>query len=295
MLLYCSINPDKKTVVITESQARFLKERTETIPGFPDSECQIPPTVTMKGYKLVRLAPNPKLLKDKLGWSPKLSKEQKTEIEAQIQDITKQVTGKVFPPYFLGNGWELGKWYTAGMQDIQVEIDDTTGHVTSIHATGRNPKGGKMDLSPNVGLHALSAPRAYDNAQGDKANGKGYMPPDLVWAEVEINFEEHDKNDYDSRIGSIGSKGVTRDSMYKELQQMSKDGKPFYRGGHVKGFNGKGKTERVTVYLSSDFRFTRLLTQEEVKQICTEKGVQAIDHELAVDVNYYFPNNSWKG
>lgn len=295
MLLFCSVNPNKKTVVITEEQGKLLNERTETIKGFPEKECEVPPTITMKGYKLVRLAPNPGLLRDKLGWNRSLPKEQKLAIEKEVQDITKKVTGKIFPPYFLGDGWELGKWYTAGMQDIQAEIDDETGEVTSIHAVGKNPRGSNMTLSPNVGLHALSVPRAYDNAQGDKKNGNGYMPQDLVWAEVEINFEEHDKNDYESRIGKIGSKGVTKNSMYQELQQMSKDGKPFYRGGHVKNFNGKGKTEPVLVYLSSDFRFTRLLTQKEVEQICSSNGVEAINHELALDLDYYFPNGSWKG
>lgn len=278
----------KNSVSLTESELRALVrksiiEATETIQGFEDSECLAPPKVTMVGYKLVRLYPNPHKLKE-MGKS-----------KEEIQRIIGARTNKVYPPYFVNNGWELGKWYTSGLQDITVEIDDQSGQITKMSASGRNPKGSKMNLSPNVGLHALEIPLAYDNAS--KANGL-HMPPDLVWAEVEINFEPYDEKEYKRKMGTIKSK-----EMYPTLQQMSKDKKPFYRGGFVKGFNGKiGQNvagakgcKQVTVYLSSDFKFNRLLTQDEVKSICSKNGVKAIDHELALDLNHYFPNNTWQG
>lgn len=279
-----NLKEDKKTIYLTEEQIAKIKnhlnERFETIKGFDDVELDgAPSEIILKGYKLVRLYPNLSKLKD-AGYS-----------KEEIENIKQTVSNKVFPPYFLNNGWELGKWYRAGMQDITVEINDETEEIVNMRASGRNSKGTKMPLSPNIGMHALELPLAYDNAQGDKANGNGYMPNDLVWAEIYINFEAYDKQEYTRRLGTIKSK-----EMYPTLKQASQDKKPFYKGGFKKGMNGKGFGQfPVTVYLSSEFMFKRLLTQEEVEQICNENGVKAINHELALDLNHYFPNDSWKG
>lgn len=274
----------RRTIVLNESQFRriikeSMRESTEVIQGFDDVETNDSPSVTMIGYKLVRLYPNPYKLKE-LGYS-----------KEDIEKIKRERTNKIYPPYFINKGWELGKWYTAGLQDIIIDIDDESGTITKMRAKGKNPRGATMDLSPNVGLHALELPLAYDNAS--KTNGL-HMPQDLVWAEVEINFEPYDKKSYMDKMGTIKSK-----EMYPTLKQMSQDKKPFYKGGFIKGINGKmpkqEKTKVVTVYLSSDFKFNRLLTQDQVIDICNQHGVKAIDHDLMLDLNYYFPNDSWKG
>jgi len=110
------------------------------------------------------------------------------------------------------------------------------------------------DLAFRPGWHCCEYPLA-DHLGKRQSNGKLYQRKDSVWCEIEIK----DQKDY-TEI----AKGKTAKESY--LKYIPENGYYWYKT------NPRAK---VRWLICSDIKINKILSNEEVKQICKENGLEA--------------------
>lgn len=268
------ITESKLYQLVRENISRALNERWETIKGTPMTERETPPTITLKAYKQVRLTNQTK--KD----------------------------GKVYPLYVdRGSGWKIGTWYNAGIGDYQIQLDDKTNKPTG-KVKVKSKLGG---LSFRPGLHFGSIPYAphiftkkpnfEDERLPQNLDKKGKLRKDydftqtrmqkhdVVWAECEISFDKDYQQEANAKGSYVNKKGKTiLNKRNACLQTLPTDGAYKYQ-------TNSNAPAWETWYIAGAFKINRILSDEEVKDICARNNVVSLERDGILDLTSYFPNN----
>lgn len=274
----------KKTLIrITEDEFKgivneIVTEYWQQVTGTPMSERETPPSVTITVYKQVAITPQ-----------------------------TKK-TGMVYPLYVdANNGWKIGQWYNAGIGDYKIEIDDETGEPTG-KVKVKSKLGG---LAFRPGLHFGTVPYAphiytqkpnfEDEKLPQNLDSKGKLKKDYdfsqtryqtqnnVWAECEISFDKDYTPEVRKNGEYVNSKGKTvfnpRNAYMKSL--------PIDNDGVAGAYEFKTNSNAPsweTWYIAGAFKINRILSDEEVKDICAQHNVKSLDRETILDLSEYFPD-----
>lgn len=260
--------------IISENIQKALLEKWQEVNGTPMEERDIPPSITIKAYKQVKLT-------------------QKTK-----------TTGMVYPLFVdSNNGWKIGQWYNAGIGDYKIEIDDITNKPTG--KVKVNSKLGGLAFRP--GLHFGSVPYAphiytkKDNFDDERnpsnLDAKGKLKKDydysqtrmqkhnVVWAECDISFdvdyneEAHNNGNYTNKRGQIVNNPTN-----SYLKKLPKNGAYEYR-------TNSNAPKWATWYIAGAFKINRLLSDEEVRQICKQHNVVSLERDGVLDLSEYGFNN----
>lgn len=256
--------------IVSETIKSVLNERWEQREGKRMEKRETPPEITLTVYKQVRL-PNDKK------------------------------TGMVYPLYVdKNNGWEIGQWYNAGVGDYKIEIDDVTNEPTGkVKVNSKMSKG----LAFRPGLHFGSvpyAPHIYtrkpnfdDEKKPENLDSKGKLRKDydfsktrlqtknIVWAECEISFDkDYNKKAYENGLYT-NKKGQQVNNPAKScLSELPVDGAYKYR-------TNASAPDWCTWYIAGAFKINRLLSDEEVKEICSKHNVVSLERDGILDLSEY--------
>lgn len=256
--------------VICRSISNRLRERWEEHPGQKMTERETPPSVTLKVYKQVKLT-----------------------------NETKK-NGMVYPLFVDSTtGWRIGKWYNAGIGDYEIEIDDETNEPTG-KIRVKSKLGG---LSFRPGLHFGSvpfAPHIYtkkdnfsDEQKPENLDSQGKLRKDynysktrmqkknVVWAECEISFDK-DYNDEARKNGTYTRKDgtVVNNPRNSYLKKIPVDGAYEFR-------TNTNAPDWATWYIAGAFKINRLLSDDEVKELCAQHNVVSLERDGILDLSSY--------
>lgn len=174
--------------------------------------------------------------------------------------ILKTKPGKLFPLYvYSTKEIPIGEW-------VKAENGERTkdGRVKS--------KLGQLRFRP--GFH-INDDVPYVSHIGKKVNGKiCYMRDDLIWAEVEYNTDY----DYSNEAKANGIKNGKFYPVKADLDYIPVNG--FYRYKTNPTMTGEW-------IIAGEMKVNRILTDDEVKRICEEKGSAYLPREKEIDFAVY--------
>lgn len=209
-------------------------------------------------------------------WSPRTKEPPKKTIKAYKVFFAKN--GGLYPPMVANPNGEptpIGVWLDA---DIGASAGVSKTGRPQVKAGGKGTQGGSGSLAFRPGWHLGEYPKATQfNRLNPKTGKKELFPKDFVWAECEIAADI----DYQEEAMSYGytESGKFRHS-YAGLPKLPTDGYYQYRT------NPDPST--VPWYITGAMKVTRILDDNDVREILKEFGVEPIGREGGdIDLSKY--------
>lgn len=209
-------------------------------------------------------------------WSLRTKEPPKKTIKAYKVFFAKN--GGLYPPMVANPNGEptpIGVWLDA---DIGASAGVSKTGRPQVKAGGKGTQGGSGSLAFRPGWHLGEYPKATQfNRLNPKTGKKELFPKDFVWAECEIAADI----DYQEEAMSYGytESGKFRHS-YAGLPKLPTDGYYQYRT------NPDPST--VPWYITGAMKVTRILDDNDVREILKEFGVEPIEREGGdIDLSKY--------
>lgn len=185
-----------------------------------------------------------------------------TKIAYKLFRVKKSQPGKIWPLYVLANEeTPMGEWLEA-----KAGIRTEDGKVKS--------KLGKLAYRP--GWHLSEGVPYVTHIGGKDETGKiAYMPDDLVWCEVEFAADV----DYQPEANRNGMQKNGKFSAKKaQLDHVPVNG--WYRYKTNPNMFG-------TWIIAGNIRVNRVVTDEEVREICREQGLTPLERKTPFDFSQF--------
>ncbi|MBO5415155.1 MAG: hypothetical protein J6A83_00820, partial [Clostridia bacterium] len=209
-------------------------------------------------------------------WSLRTKEPPKKTIKAYKVFFAKN--GGLYPPMVANPNGEptpIGVWLDA---DIGASAGVSKTGRPQVKAGGKGTQGGSGSLAFRPGWHLGEYPKATQfNRLNPKTGEKELFPKDFVWAECEIAADI----DYQEEAMSYGyTEGGKFRHSYAGLPKLPTDGYYQYRT------NPDPST--VPWYITGAMKVTRILDDNDVREILKEFGVEPIEREGGdIDLSKY--------